>query len=204
MRTLKRFSLFEIIFKFLLIVMIALTCGTAFGQEEEKASDEDEFTLEEIVVTGSRIPRRDYESSSPIVTVKAETFVERSNIGLEATLNELPQFVPAGNQFYNGQASNPFPKSSNAPGAATANLRGLGTNRTLVLVDGKRVQPINSMLVVDLNTIPSAAIESVETITGGAAATYGADAIAGVVNLILRKDFRGRDIRCSIWNYRRR
>ncbi|MFC1839727.1 TonB-dependent receptor domain-containing protein [Thermodesulfobacteriota bacterium] len=78
-----------------------------------------------------------------------------------------------------------------AQGAATLNLRGLGTNRTLILVDGKRVQPINAALVVDLNTIPVAAIESVETITGGAAAVYGADAIAGVVNLILKKDFQG-------------
>ena len=67
----------------------------------------------------------------------------------------------------------------------------MGTNRTLVLVDGKRVQPMNAALVVDLNTIPAAAIESVEVITGGAAAVYGADAIAGVVNLILKKDFKG-------------
>ena len=71
------------------------------------------------------------------------------------------------------------------------NLRGIGANRTLVLVDGRRAQPANASLVVDLNTIPSAAIERVETITGGASAVYGADALAGVVNFVLRDDFEG-------------
>ena len=71
------------------------------------------------------------------------------------------------------------------------NLRGIGANRTLVLVDGRRAQPANASLVVDLNTIPSAAIERVETITGGASAVYGADALAGVVNFVLKDDFEG-------------
>ncbi len=74
------------------------------------------------------------------------------------------------------------------------NLRGIGANRTLVLVDGRRAQPANASLVVDLNTIPSAAIERVETITGGASAVYGADALAGVVNFVLRDDFEGVDM----------
>ena len=77
------------------------------------------------------------------------------------------------------------------PGIASVNLRGIGANRTLVLVDGRRAQPANASLVVDLNTIPSAAIERVETITGGASAVYGADALAGVVNFVLRDDFEG-------------
>jgi iron complex outermembrane receptor protein len=190
MRTLKRFKLFESMLTFILALCMALPCGLATAQEE-KASDEKEFQLEEIVVTGSRIPRRDYQSSSPIVTVKAETFEDRSNIGLESALNQLPQFNPAGTQLMGSSASTPLPSATAAPGAATVDLRGLGTNRTLVLVDGKRVQPMNAALVVDLNTIPSAAVESVEVITGGAAAVYGADAIAGVVNLILKKDFKG-------------
>ncbi len=189
---LKRFTRFTNGLKFMLIISVALTCGIATAQEEkDKTSDEKEFQLEEIVVTGSRIVRRDYESSSPIVTIKADTFEDRSNIGLESALNQLPQFTPAGTQLMSSAAGTPFPAATAAPGAATVNLRGLGTNRTLVLVDGKRVQPINAMLVVDLNTIPSAAVESVEVITGGAAAVYGADAIAGVVNLKLKKDFEG-------------
>jgi outer membrane receptor protein involved in Fe transport len=147
--------------------------------------------LEEIVVTGSRIARRDFSAQSPIVTVDAESFNSRSNVGLEATLNQLPQFTVAGTQASTSPASTPFPQASAAPGAATINLRGLGLNRSLVLLDGRRVQPVNGQLVVDLNTIPSAAIERVEVITGGAAAVYGADAIAGVVNFILKRDFQG-------------
>jgi len=147
--------------------------------------------LEEITVTGTRILRRDFSSQSPIVTIEADTFVERANIGLEAALNQLPQFTVAGTQAQNSPAGTPFPQASAAPGAATLNLRGLGTNRSLVLVDGRRAQPINGLLVVDVNTIPSAAIERVEVITGGAAAVYGADAIAGVVNFILKDDFEG-------------
>ena len=77
-------------------------------------------------------------------------------------------------------------------------------NRTLVLLDGRRVQPVNGQLVVDVNTIPSAAIERVEVITGGAAAVYGADAIAGVVNFILRSDFEGVEFSVPIRHQRGR
>ena len=150
-----------------------------------------EDALEEVVVTGSRIARRDFSAQSPIVTVDADSFNARTNVGIEATLNQLPQFTVAGTQASTSSASTPFPQATAAPGAATINLRGLGLNRSLVLLDGRRVQPVNGQLVVDLNTIPSAAIERVEVITGGAAAVYGADAIAGVVNFILRRDFEG-------------
>src|SRR5690606_17637979 len=137
---------------------------------------------------------RDYESQTPIVTLDGESFTERTNIGLEATLNQLPQFNVAGTQSQLSSANSAFPSAIAAPGAATIDLRGLGLNRTLVLLDGRRVQPVNGLLVVDLNTIPSAAIERVEIITGGAAAVYGADAIAGVVNFILKRDFEGFDV----------
>ena len=156
----------------------------------QKSSKED-TTLEEVVVTGSRIVRRDYESQSPIVTINADAFKNNSSVALESTLNQLPQFNPSGNQSSLSPAQNPFPSATSTPGAATLDLRGLGPNRTLVLVDGQRAQPINATLAVDLNTIPSAAIESVEAITGGAASTYGADAIAGVVNFKLKKNFQG-------------
>ncbi len=149
--------------------------------------------LDEITVTGTRIVRRDFQAQTPIVTVDASTFSERANIGLEAALNQLPQFNAAGTQSQLSDANSPFPSAVAAPGAATIDLRGLGLNRTLVLLDGRRVQPVNGLLVVDLNTIPSAAIDRVEVITGGAAAVYGADAIAGVVNFILKKDFEGME-----------
>ena len=150
-------------------------------------------TGEEIVVTGSHIPRADYESQSPIVTVDHEAFTSRTNIGIEATLDQLPQFnvTGAGSQAQTSTASALFPLATAAPGAATINLRGLGLNRSLVLVDGRRAQAVNGSLVVDLNSIPSAVIDRVEIITGGAAAVYGADAIAGVVNFITKKSFEG-------------
>ncbi len=112
----------------------------------------------------------------------------KSTVGLENALNQLPQFVPAQTQFVTNDSA---PSATNAPGAATINLRGLGTNRTLVLLDGRRAQPANTTLVVDVNSIPAAAIDHVEVVTGGASAVYGADAIAGVVNFRLKDHFQG-------------
>src|SRR5690606_33035165 len=77
------------------------------------------------------------------------------------------------------------------PGAANVNLRGLGANRSLTLIDGHRAMPLNASMIVDLNTIPSIAIGSMEVITGGASAVYGADALAGVTNIKFRDDFEG-------------
>jgi outer membrane receptor protein involved in Fe transport len=164
--------------------------GTAAYTNDTFAQED---VLEEITVTGSRIVRRDYEAQTPIVTVDAEAFSQRSSFGIEATLNQLPQFNVAGSQSQLSEANTPFPSASAAPGAATLDLRGIGTNRTLVLMDGRRVQPINGQLVVDVNTIPASAVDRVEVITGGAAAVYGADAVAGVVNFVLKRDFEGVD-----------
>jgi outer membrane receptor protein involved in Fe transport len=174
---------------------LSLSVALALGvTTDTKVFAQDEPTLDEITVTGSRILRRDYTSQSPIVTVDASTFQERSNIGIETAMNQLPQFNTAGTQSQLSPANTPFPQATAAPGAATLDLRGIGLNRTLVLMDGRRVQPVNGLLVVDVNTIPAAAIERVEVITGGAAAVYGADAISGVVNFILKRDFEGLDV----------
>ena len=109
---------------------------------------------------------------------------------MEAVINQLPQFVPAVSQF---DAGNTFAGSQRTPGAATLSLRGLGSNRNLVLLDGRRAMPINASMAVSINTIPSAAIARIETITGGASSVYGADAVAGVVNFITKRDFEGID-----------
>lgn len=143
--------------------------------------------LEEITVTGSRIVRRDLSAPSPIVTVGSENFQKSSTGSIESVMNQMPQFVAAGTQF-NSSIQN---SATSTPGAATLNLRGLGTNRNLILIDGRRAQPSNAALVVDVNTIPAAAIQNVEIITGGASSVYGPDAMAGVVNFILKKDFEG-------------
>jgi outer membrane receptor protein involved in Fe transport len=147
--------------------------------------------LEEVLVTGSRIVQRDFTANSPIVSVDADLFENSSTIAVEYVLNQLPQFVPAVTQFVTGEVQN---SPTVTAGANTISLRGLGSNRNLVLIDGRRAQPVNALLTVDTNTIPSAAIERVEVMTGGASATYGADAIGGVVNFILKKDFEGIEL----------
>lgn len=166
----------------------------AMAQNVQSTEAETETTGSPIVVTGSRIVRRDYQANSPIVTVGQDTFENRAAVGVEDALNDLPQFTPAGSASLSSSAGTAFTGANEAPGAATLDLRGLGANRTLVLVNGRRAQPVNAQLIVDVNTIPSAAIRNVEVITGGAAAVYGADAIAGVVNFILRDDFEGLEL----------
>jgi outer membrane receptor protein involved in Fe transport len=140
------------------------------------------------VVTGSRIVRRDLEAPSPIVTVGAEAFDQSSNFAVETVLNQYPQFAPAESQF---TAADVQPQPGSSPGVSTLDLRNLGAGRSLVLLDGRRAQPVNAGMTVDVNMIPSALISNVEVITGGAAATYGPDAMAGVVNFKLKTDFEG-------------
>jgi outer membrane receptor protein involved in Fe transport len=151
-----------------------------------------ETQLEEITVTGSRIVRRDFESNSPIVTVDENLFDQTGTASLETQLNKLPQFTATlDNPTQGGDIQ---PTAQNTPGAATVSLRGIGANRNLVLLDGRRATPANASMAVDINSIPSAAISRVEIISGGASSTYGADAMAGVVNFILKKDFEGFEI----------
>jgi len=161
--------------------------GAAQAQQQQPAQPQG---LEEITVTGSRIVRRDLDAASPIMTVDTARLENSSTISIESVLNQMPQFVPDGTQFDSGAQSS----GAATLGISTVNLRGIGANRTLVLVDGRRAQPANASLVVDLSTIPLAAIERVETITGGASAVYGADALAGVVNFVLKKNFEGVDM----------
>jgi iron complex outermembrane receptor protein len=146
---------------------------------------------EDIVVTGSRIARRDYQANSPIVTVGSDLLKNSTSTAVENSLNKLPQFTPAQTPALGGDIQ---PSATNTPGAASVSLRGLGANRNLVLIDGRRATPGNANMVVDINSIPSSAIERVEVITGGASATYGADAVGGVVNFILKKNFQGLQV----------
>ena len=144
--------------------------------------------VSEIVVTGSRIARKDYVSESPIVTVGQEQIAAVGMVTIENTLNQLPQFTPS-----NGSGTNTT-NFVTTPGQAYANLRGLGPTRTLVLIDGRRVVAGNPNAVVDLNTVPTFLVDTVETITGGASAVYGSDAIAGVVNFKLKRNFQGLQV----------
>lgn len=165
--------------------------GPAQAQADQASADGNVSEDQAIVVTGSRIARKDYESNSPIVTVGQELLQNSGTSAVETNLNKLPQFTPEKTPTQGGdiQAS-----PTNTPGSATVSLRGIGSNRNLVLIDGRRATPANASMAVDINTIPSAAIERVEIISGGASSTYGADAVGGVVNFILRKNFQGLQI----------
>ena len=118
-----------------------------------------------------------------------------AKVSIDQALAEQPQFNPGNNQF--NQAANVQATATSSPGAAELNLRGLGVNRNLVLIDGHRGQPADASLAIDVNTIPSSAIDSIEIVTGGAASTYGADAMAGVVNFKLKRHFEGIQLDAS-------
>ena len=136
----------------------------------------------EIIVTGSRIPTPNLTSVSPVTVVSAQDIKLQGTTRVEDLLNSLPQ-VAAGQS---GGLANA------ATGTATVDLRGLGPTRTLVLINGRRLMPGDpTSSAADLNTIPSSLIKRVEVLTGGASSTYGADAVAGVVNFIMDTNYTG-------------
>ena len=172
-----------------------LACSTALylfagapAAIAQEASAEDD---DRIVVTGSRIQRQDFESNSPIVTVGDELLRSSGTSSIESNLNRLPQFAPDKTPDLGGDIQ---PTATNTPGSATVSLRNLGANRSLVLINGRRTSPSNASMVVDVNTIPAAAIDRVEIISGGASSTYGADAVGGVVNFIMKQNFEGLEL----------
>lgn len=137
---------------------------------------------EAIIVTGSRIPQPNLITTSPVTQVTADDITTQGVTRLEDLTNQLPQVFAA-------QGSN---VSNGASGTAQVNLRGLGANRTLVLINGHRMAYGSpNSAPADLNQIPGALVERVEVLTGGASAVYGSDAITGVVNFIMRDDFEG-------------
>ena len=146
----------------------------------------------EVVVTGSRIARRDFVSTTPIVTQTAEALQASGAISVERSLQQLPQFAAGTGENSGGIGG--------AGGRATLNLRSLGDQRNLVLMDGRRL-PIASVFgQVDVNIIPQSILEGVETITGGASAIYGSDAMSGVVNFKSRPHFQGLQIDAQYGN----
>lgn len=169
-------------------VLVALPTAAAAQDAEETA----EAPADEIVVTGSLISRRDATSSSPISTVGGEDLLASNpSPSLDRAIGQLPQFSGAQGSAEVGdsQANVGF-----TGGQSFSDLRGLGPNRSLVLLDGRRLMSSSPDGAIDLNTIPSALIGSVEVITGGASATYGSDAVAGVVNFKLRDRLDGFEL----------
>lgn len=167
----------------LVIGVIAGASSPAFAQQAP--ADTEGAVLESIVVTGSRIRQPNLESTSPVTQVTAADITTQGVTRVEDLINQLPQAFAAQNANV----------ANGSTGTATVNLRALGSARTLVLVDGRRM-PYGGVTnsAADLNQIPAAIIERVEVLTGGASAVYGSDAIAGVVNFITKKNFEGVEV----------
>jgi iron complex outermembrane receptor protein len=140
---------------------------------------------ETVIVTGSRIPQTGLTSASPVVVVGRQELKFEGTTDVTTLVNNLPEtFVSQNANVSNG-----------ATGTDNVNLRGLGPSRTLVLIDGSRLMPGDPVdPAPDVNTIPAALVDRIEVETGGASAVYGSDALAGVVNFILRKDFEGIEL----------
>jgi len=177
-----------------LTVAMLLPPGAAFAQSASSPAPADAQTVQEVVVTGSRIAQRNAVSNSPIVTLNSQALMNQADLQIQSSLNKLPQFSPDQNLMGRDNTGDTQPTPTHSVGISTASLRGLGPNRNLVLIDGQRGAPVNGELVIDLNTIPTAMVDHVEAITGGASAVYGADAIGGVVNFIMKKNFQGLDL----------
>lgn len=164
----------------LLTSAVAAIAGSpAYGQDDDG--------IEEVVVTGTRIRQPGVVSSSPIYSVTAEELQRQQEPEVEKILRLLPITVPGDNQNVN----------NGTQGAATVDLRGLGPQRNLVLLNGKRAVPFNDDGEVDTSMIPIALIERIDIITGGASAVYGSDAISGALNFVLKDDFEGIDIQAN-------
>ncbi len=157
-----------------MITGFALLIGsTAFAADEAP---------QELIVTGTRIPQANLTSVSPLSVVTSNELKLQGTVSVESMLQNLPSVLPEYNQGVDNGAS----------GTATVSLRGLGSKRTLVLVNGSRLMPGDPITPSpDVNNIPAALVDRVEVITGGASAVYGSDAVAGVVNFIMKKDFEG-------------
>ncbi len=163
---------------------IAFTAPVAANAQEIEEEEND--VLDEIVTTGSRLEANpNLASAVPVLSVTGEEAVLRGNVRIEDFVNTLPQ-------VFAGQASE---VSNGASGTATLNLRGLGRNRTLVLIDGRRLPYGSSQIAAaNLDIVPLQLVERVDILTGGASAVYGSDAIGGVANFILKDDFEGVEI----------
>jgi iron complex outermembrane receptor protein len=176
--------------------MAGAAMATLAGIAPANAQSEEDKPVEKVTVTGSRIPQKGLTSVSPVSTITSQEGKFQGTTSVETLLNSMPQVLA-------GQASE---LSNGATGTATVDLRGLGAVRTLVLVNGRRLAPSANnpnagSPVADLNQIPVGMVDRVEVLTGGASAVYGADAIGGVVNFILRRNFEGIEASASYGIY---
>ena len=178
--------------KLSLAVLQALGAGVFVSLAATAVEAQTTQTVEKIEVTGSNIKRIEGESANPVQVISRKD-IERTGV---ATVNDLLQQINGAGGGLDDRFTNGF-----APGGGSLNLRGLGFNSTLVLVNGRRLPtyPFAQQLGTpqgfnDINNIPLAAVDRVEILKDGASAVYGADAVAGVVNVILRQDYKGAEV----------
>jgi iron complex outermembrane recepter protein len=155
--------------------VVGLSSAAVFAQDADTSSER----LDTIVVTGSNIRRVDIETANPVITIDRAQIQKSGKLTVGDLVQELPSIA--------GNATNPQVNNGGGSGAASVSLRGLGSKRTLILIDGQRI--INN----DVNAIPANVVERIEVLLDGASAVYGSDAIGGVVNFIMRKDYQGAE-----------
>jgi len=155
----------------------ALMAAPAMAQDAAPADEAAASAGDAIVVTGSRISRPNIAAAAPITSVTSEAIKLQAAVNIEDVLNRLPQVAPDSQQNY-----------QDSDGRQRIKLRNLGFERTLVLVDGKRLGTMNGQ---DTGMIPTALVKRIDVLTGGASAVYGSDAVAGVVNFVMDRDFTG-------------
>ncbi|MEO0974737.1 MAG: TonB-dependent receptor plug domain-containing protein, partial [Pseudomonadota bacterium] len=172
-------------------VQLALVAGVV-GATTSVAQ---ESAIEEVIATGSRVVRQELETTVPVTVINAEAVLDSGETDVAALLRETPALN--GSLTGTNSVSTGFDSDlGDDTGVGRLNLRNLGTDRTLVLVNGRRhVGAIQGAADVDVSTIPIALIDRVETLTGGSSAVYGADAVTGVVNFVMKEDFEGVDYR---------
>jgi len=160
----------------------AAILATNYAAAQERVSDE--ATDEQVIVTGSRVRGSTFTTPTPVMSVTSEELEFMAPGNMIESLTQLPI-------FFNNTTQDAPGNFFNTPGSGSLNIRGLNTNRTLTLLNGRRMTPTNRIGSVDINSFPEVLVERVEVVTGGASAAYGADAVAGVANFILDTDFDG-------------
>lgn len=188
-------------------IALVVSFATAFAIAQEDDDDDDETTeaieledapvvpqtdVEVVVVTGSRLAREPSELSRDVIVIDEDAIIASGELTLPRLLRQLPQNINATNETIGSDLNG----TRNFTGASTVNLRGLGSESTLILIDGRRIG-YSGLLggVTDISTIPLSMVERVEIITDGASAIYGSDAVGGVVNIITKKEYSGIDVK---------
>ncbi len=159
--------------------VVGLSAAPVFAQDAAQDQNTQGEKLETITVTGSNIRRVDIETANPVITIDRAQIEKSGRLTVGDLVQELPSIA--------GAATNPQVNNGGGTGISSVSLRGLGSNRTLILIDGQRV------LNGDINTIPASVVERIEVLKDGASSVYGSDAIGGVVNFIMRKDYQGAE-----------